>query len=143
MEETKNSTRSVPNPILPSRLLDVIGNGSSHEDVIKLVETRSVIQESQTLEWFALNHRWGNSQHLTTTKGTLRGHLEGIPFTTLLRTFQDAVVVARKLIVRYLWIDALCLYVSRYRTKYRRNLRLGPLFSKGLRFYALGLVRGE
>ena len=27
-----------------------------------------------------------------------------------------------------LWIDSICLYLDRYRTKYRGNLRLGPLF---------------
>ena len=30
-----------------------------------------------------------------------------------------------------LWIDAICLYVDRYQTKYRGNLRLGPLFLRG------------
>jgi hypothetical protein len=31
-------------------------------------------------------------------------------------------------------VDALCLYLDRHRTKYRGNLRLGPLFSEGFRF---------
>ncbi len=35
---------------------------------------------------------------------------------------------------RDLWVDAVCLYLDRYRTKYRGNLRLGSLFSKGFRF---------
>ena len=110
--ETKNSTSSVPNPILPSRLLDVVGDEASREDVVKFVETRSISQESQKLGWVALSHRWGNSQHLTTTKGTLESHLEGLPFTSLLRIIQDAVIVARKLSVCYLWIDALCYYID-------------------------------
>jgi len=33
----------------------------------------------------------------------------------------------------YYWIDALCIYFNRYRTEYRGNSRLGPLFSEGFR----------
>jgi hypothetical protein len=32
------------------------------------------------------------------------------------------------------WFDTLCLYVDRYRTKCRGNLRIGPLFSEEFRF---------
>jgi hypothetical protein len=35
---------------------------------------------------------------------------------------------------RVLWIDQVRIYADRYRTKYRRNLRFGPLFSEGFRF---------
>ncbi|KAF8857508.1 hypothetical protein BDZ45DRAFT_744321 [Acephala macrosclerotiorum] len=35
---------------------------------------------------------------------------------------------------RVLWIDAICLYLYRYRTKYLGNLRFEPLFSGGFRF---------
>jgi hypothetical protein len=33
-----------------------------------------------------------------------------------------------------MWVDAVCIYVNRYRTKYRGNLRIGPLISEGFRF---------
>lgn len=39
---------------------------------------------------------------------------------------------------RCIWIDALCLYLDRYRTKCRRNLRFRLLFSEGFRFTHLG-----
>jgi hypothetical protein len=35
--------------------------------------------------------------------------MDKIPFETLPATYRDAVVVARKLAVRYVWIDALCI----------------------------------
>ena len=34
-----------------------------------------------------------------------------------------------------LFVDTICLYFDRYGTDYLRNLRFGPLFSEGLRFY--------
>jgi hypothetical protein len=33
-----------------------------------------------------------------------------------------------------LWVDAICFYTNRYKRKNHRNLRFGPLFSKGFRF---------
>jgi hypothetical protein len=41
---------------------------------------------------------------------------------------------------RVIWVDALCIYVDRYRTKYRGKLRLGPLFSEGFRFALVGSI---
>jgi hypothetical protein len=41
---------------------------------------------------------------------------------------------------RRIWIDALCLYLDRHRTKCRRNLRLSPLFSEGIRFALIGSI---
>ena len=38
---------------------------------------------------------------------------------------------------RFFWNDAICFYLDRYRTKFRGNLRLRPLFSEGFRFYAI------
>jgi len=49
-------------------------------------------------------------------------------------TFYDTIEVTRMLGVHHLWIDSLCLYLDRYRTKYHRNLRFGPLFSNEFRF---------
>jgi hypothetical protein len=37
-------------------------------------------------------------------------------------------------------VDANYFYLDRYRTKYHRNLRLGPRFSEGFRLDAFGLA---
>jgi hypothetical protein len=106
-KETANRTSSAPTP---TRLIDVAGaSRASQKDSVRLVETKSIGQKSQELEWIALSHRWGSCQHMTTTKQTLQSHLEEISFAALPQTFQDAVIVTRKLNVRYLWIDALCI----------------------------------
>ena len=46
----------------------------------------------------------------------------------------DTIIITQDLGIDYLWIDSLCIYLDRHRTKYRGNLRLGPLFSEGFRF---------
>jgi hypothetical protein len=40
---------------------------------------------------------------------------------------------------KVLWADAICIYFDRYQTGYRRKLRFGPPFSKGVLFM---LVKG-
>ena len=44
-----------------------------------------------------------------TTTTNLEEHLARIPFAALPRSYQDAVIVARGLQVRYIWIDSLCI----------------------------------
>ncbi|KPM39859.1 hypothetical protein AK830_g6698 [Neonectria ditissima] len=44
-----------------------------------------------------------------TTEASLPFHLKGIMLSSLPRTFRDAVSIARRLGLRYLWIDSLCI----------------------------------
>lgn len=84
----------------PTRLLDL----SQKESAIKLcsVNTKGV-------RYAALSHCWGNGPLLTTTTGTLENRKKGISFEDLPELFQDAVTIASRLSIRYLWIDALCI----------------------------------
>jgi hypothetical protein len=53
-----------------------------------------------------------------------------VPVTTnlalLLRHLRQSIIP------RLLWVDAICFHVDRYRVEYRRNLRFGPLFPRGV-----------
>ena len=81
---------------LPSRVLDL---GRGPLDGINLY-----LSQGETAGYAALSHCWGNSTHtLTTTKETLHERVAGISTGTLPPTFQDAVTVAQKLGIRYLW----------------------------------------
>jgi hypothetical protein len=44
------------------------------------------------------------------------------------------------LLVVFVRYNAVYLYLDQHRTKYRRNLRLKPLFSEGVRFALVGLI---
>jgi hypothetical protein len=57
----------------------------------------------------ALSHCWGGVSPLTTTTATLSQRLHEISFSSLPKTFQDAVTITRSLDVEYLWIDSLCI----------------------------------
>ena len=88
---------------LPRRVVDL---GDSADPRIRLIDSPNI--EGR---YAALSHRWpvDPSKHFKTTKFSIDGHRQQIVFEDLPRTFQDAVTVTRKLGLRYLWIDSLCI----------------------------------
>ncbi|KAK1470407.1 heterokaryon incompatibility protein [Colletotrichum tamarilloi] len=57
-----------------------------------------------------LSHCWGKIKiKCKTETDNLKRQLESIPWSLLPPSFQQAVEITRKLGVRYLWIDSLCI----------------------------------
>lgn len=72
---------------------------------IALLET-----DIQTGRYIALSYCWGNTgQQAVTTTANFQARKHGIDIGELPQTFQDAILLARELQVRYLWIDSLCI----------------------------------
>ena len=88
---------------LPTRVLD-LGVAADENGDLQLCEGRNDIAPYATL-----SHCWGSHQPLRTTKATLDLRLQKIRFLDLAKTFQDAAVTCRRLGIRYLWIDSLCI----------------------------------
>lgn len=88
---------------LPTRVLD-LGEDLSIQNSIKLFETKGVEGIYMTL-----SHCWGLTQFITTTRDTLEQRIAGIAFSDLSKTFKDVVSLTRRLGIRYLWIDSLCI----------------------------------
>ncbi|KAH8197000.1 hypothetical protein TruAng_008820 [Truncatella angustata] len=85
---------------MPTRLLS-IGNSTT-----KLVETAAL----QTAPRYAtLSYRWGDQQFTTLTSDNYDLFLRGIANENLPQTFQDAIHIARRLGLDFIWIDALCI----------------------------------
>ncbi|KAI1087677.1 heterokaryon incompatibility protein-domain-containing protein [Rostrohypoxylon terebratum] len=84
---------------LPKRVLYITA------DQVKLVEPLG-----SEGHYVCLSHRWGGPEHkrLTSTITTIQEHKKGIPWTTLPKTFQDAITICRDMGISYLWIDTLC-----------------------------------
>ena len=59
--------------------------------------------------YIALSHCWGKNPIVRTTTSTLAQRKQGIEISLLPPTFRDAIIIARRLDVRYLWIDSLCI----------------------------------
>ncbi|KAI0185173.1 heterokaryon incompatibility protein-domain-containing protein [Xylaria flabelliformis] len=95
--------RVVPGRRYPKRLLDL------REDKIRLFQT--VKPEHRPAPYVCLSHRWGDIQHrrLISTVSTVENHMKGIAWDDLPKTFQDAVIICRRMGIDYLWIDSLCI----------------------------------
>ena len=83
---------------LPTRVLDV------SLERIRLLETHEMGGN-----YAILSHCWGPKPFITTKLRNIATRCQNIEFSTLSKTFQDAVTVTRSLGLKYLWIDSLCI----------------------------------
>ena len=90
------------NTRLPSRVIDV---GPSDE----LSEPHLILSDGRIGQYVALSHVWGGLVPVRTLKENLATHLSRLPLSSLPPSFRDAVIITRRLGIRYLWIDALCI----------------------------------
>ncbi|GAP92189.1 putative heterokaryon incompatibility protein [Rosellinia necatrix] len=88
------------NPKLPSRVVDIF----AYDRGVTLFESKG-----QRGRYIALSHCWGASSRLMTTRETIEDLKEGIAISLLPNTFQDAIEITKRLGIRYLWVDCLCI----------------------------------
>lgn len=95
-------------PWHPPRLLDCGFSEDPHETHLdcRLIETGG-----RTLDgpYMTLSHCWGTVDCLRLTTSNRNRLLNTIAFSSLPQLYQDAVYVVRRLGVRYLWIDSICI----------------------------------
>lgn len=84
----------------PTRLVSVGHNA------VRLVITESLQSPPQ---YATLSYCWGRIPFLKLARSNLDAFMDRIPQNNLPQTFNDAITVARKLKIEYVWIDALCI----------------------------------
>jgi len=92
---------------LPKRVLDVGQDSNTialHESAWNEVE-----KKHERGEYTALSYIRSSEATPQTTKQNLQSHVQNVPWSTLPKLFQDAVLLTRALGIRYIFIDALCL----------------------------------
>ncbi|RYP40070.1 hypothetical protein DL766_000094 [Monosporascus sp. MC13-8B] len=87
---------------LPTRVIDVGEPGSSRGP--RLVET-----QRRSGRYAALSHCWGGKINPVLTAQTLGTFLASLPYAELPANFRDAITITKRLGLRYVWIDALCI----------------------------------
>lgn len=90
---------------LPNRVLDVDVPG--RPSIIRLVSTNTVLPPER--KYAALSYCWGGPQPITTTTSTISAHQSQIFVESLPQTLRDAISVTRRMGLRHLWIDSLCI----------------------------------
>ncbi|KAF2668232.1 HET-domain-containing protein [Microthyrium microscopicum] len=107
----------------PSRLIDVEAFGEGDRDV-RLVEN-----DGSKERYVCLSYCWGQSKTFTTTSRFLRLRKTRINYSTLPQTFRDVVTITRRLGVRYVWIDALCIIQDDRLDWEKESVKMGAIYS--------------
>lgn len=103
---------------VPTRLIDVGGRSDQDEPRIVIANEHAPLRDSAPTDveqrrYVALSYCWGGAQDqdcfLKTETKTLPEWKQRIPLKRFPRTLRDAVLLTRRLGVRYIWIDALCI----------------------------------
>ena len=85
-------------PFLPTRVLDV----ETKDPVLRICQ-------GQRGHYVALSYCWGGPQKAMTTKETFENYTKKVDHDELSQSLKDAIEITRKLDMKYLWIDALCI----------------------------------
>lgn len=93
---------STANNELPARILEL---DVRDEGKVYLVQPRAWTRGNYT----ALSYCWGSQQTIVLSKVLLDAGPVVYDLRRLPRTIQDAVTVTRRLGLRYLWVDSLCI----------------------------------
>ncbi|KAK3400644.1 heterokaryon incompatibility protein-domain-containing protein [Sordaria brevicollis] len=88
----------------PARFIDV---GSVGSLTAKIRETTKM--DLRELKYTTLSHCWGKSVPARLLLDNYDSRLKGFTLDELPRTFHEAILVTRKLNIRFLWIDSLCI----------------------------------
>ncbi|OHF04123.1 heterokaryon incompatibility protein [Colletotrichum orchidophilum] len=108
-------------PPLPTRVLDVGPSDGSEEPKL-------LITNGFHASYAALSHCWGKHRILTTTSKNLVQHCKIIRFSSLAKTFQDAIQIVRFLNLRYLWIDSLCIVQDDAEDWHKESVQMGRIY---------------
>lgn len=121
---------------LPRRVIDV---GPPDGSIEPYLYSKSPGERGS---YIALSYCWGGPQPLTTTVLTLEALSECIPLAKLPKTLADAVFVTRRLGLRYLWIDALCIIQDSDQDKAEQIQSMADIYQQAyLTISAAGAVR--
>ncbi|KAK0130463.1 hypothetical protein ONS96_000982 [Cadophora gregata f. sp. sojae] len=111
-------------PLLPKRVLKISG------DSVRLY----LRPHEGKARYTTLSHTWGSNTNFTLTidkegrEGTLNSFLKDIPWMTIPKTFQDAIIISRELDIEYLWIDSLCIIQNDKQDWEEQSREMRPIY---------------
>jgi hypothetical protein len=100
-------------PWYPTRLVDIepVSTPEGSERIVQVVLTEDQEENKFKVEgsYVTLSHCWGNVGFIHLTPNTQSALQQGVSLDRLPRTFRDAIYFSRRLGIRYIWIDSLCI----------------------------------
>jgi hypothetical protein len=111
---------------MPTRVLDV-GTASNPRLRLQVNDKSSPISPYVTL-----SHCWGKIQIKRLTKINISQLAECIDVNELTKTFQEAIIIARRLGVKFLWIDSLCIIQDSIKDWDKESSAMGDVYKNAL-----------
>lgn len=108
---------------MPTRVIQILGFQN-----VRLYESNGEIAQ-----YLCLSHCWGDNEFLKTTTITVHRNRTRIAWSTLPRTFQDAITFTRHLGFEFIWIDSLCIIqddIEDWRTEGSKASILRKIYSR-------------
>ncbi|EON68892.1 hypothetical protein W97_08150 [Coniosporium apollinis CBS 100218] len=124
-EENHEDCPELGHSILPTRVIDVLSHRDIDGDPQRI---RLRLGAGECAPYVALSYCWGGAQPFTTTSLTLQDRLQGFFLSSLPRSLQDAVTATRKLGLRYLFVDALCIIQDSQEDKDSEMAKMGEVY---------------
>ena len=90
---------------IPTRLLEI--KFTNDMPTIRMTETSGQPRERRS--YIALSYCWGKAIFPTLRTDNEKHYKEGIPLSTIPKTFQDAIQIAGWVRIQNLWIASLCI----------------------------------
>ncbi|KAH6885023.1 heterokaryon incompatibility protein-domain-containing protein [Thelonectria olida] len=85
---------------LPTRVIDV---GSEND------KTKLFISQGTKGDYIALSHCWGGPIATVLQTTNIKDFCQGLPYDQLPLNFKDAINITRRLGIRHIWVDSLCI----------------------------------
>jgi hypothetical protein len=111
-------------PFRPTRLL-YVGTADNFEDIF-LSESETFPQDAK---YVTLSHCWGSNPIISLQKDLVSAFKKNIPWNQLPLSIQDALVVTRKLKIKFLWIDSLCIIQDDEEDWLRESMLMAEVYS--------------
>ncbi|KAI1337341.1 heterokaryon incompatibility protein-domain-containing protein [Xylariaceae sp. FL0016] len=106
---------------MPTRVIDV---GTSNKDPVRLYTTKG-----EDAIYACLSHVWGQSKPMVSQAERMDSlQKDGIPWDLLDNTYRDAITFCRKLQIKYLWIDSLCIIQNDGDDWLRESVRMSQYY---------------
>jgi hypothetical protein len=110
---------------LPTRVIEVSPDGCP--DTPRLWSSTGH-GHSETGSYTALSYCWGENQPGATTLKSLPARLKRIKIEELSQTIRDAIYCTKRLGIKYLWVDALCIVQDSVEDKTRELARMRDIY---------------
>ena len=103
----------------------------------RLLETGTSVDDLPKIaKYVTLGHCWGSGTPegiVKTTKDNFGQRVEGIPWNEFSKTFQDAIILTRRINCDFIWIDFLCIVQGDTDDWGERSLRMEEIYSNSFR----------